>query len=62
MRQRAVRPPRQRSESMPELKTETLMIRLTPAIKKLAIKRAAAERRSLAGYIARLIEEDAKRH
>ena len=46
---------------MPETKTVTLVIRVTPTIKKLAVKRAAAEQRSLASYIAHLVAQDAKR-
>ena len=47
---------------MSELKTATLMIKIKPSIKRKAERRAAAEGRSLANYIERLIEEDAKRH
>jgi uncharacterized protein (DUF1778 family) len=42
-------------------KSETITIRLTPAIRKLIVRRAASTRRSMANYIARIAEEDAKR-
>jgi predicted GIY-YIG superfamily endonuclease len=43
-----------------ETKESTITIRVTPAIKALAVKRAEAERRSLASYIAVLIGRDAE--
>jgi hypothetical protein len=43
-----------------ETKDSTITIRVTPAIKALAMKRATVERRSLAQYIAVLIERDAE--
>lgn len=43
-----------------QIKTETVTIRATPAIKRLASRRAAAAHRSLAGHIAHLIEEDGR--
>jgi predicted HicB family RNase H-like nuclease len=46
---------------MPELKTAVLMIRIEPSLKRKAERRAAAEDRSVASYIERLIEQDAKR-
>jgi hypothetical protein len=46
---------------MPELKTAVLMIRIKPSLKRKAERRAAAEDRSVASYIERLIEQDAKR-
>ena len=42
------------------LKSETLTIRVTPAVKLLAEAGAKRESRSLANYVARLIEKDAK--
>jgi predicted HicB family RNase H-like nuclease len=44
-----------------ETKDATLTIRIKPSIKAKAVKRAAHEGRSLANYIERLIEQDAKR-
>jgi predicted HicB family RNase H-like nuclease len=44
-----------------ETKDATLTIRIKPSIKAKAVKRAAQEGRSLANYIERLIEQDAKR-
>jgi predicted HicB family RNase H-like nuclease len=46
---------------MPELKDVTLTIRIKPSVKAMAIKRAAAEGRSLANYLEQLIMRDAKR-
>lgn len=43
----------------PENKSVSLTIRVTPSIKAMAEKRAEQEGRSLANYLARLIEEDA---
>jgi hypothetical protein len=42
-------------------KDTTITIRATTAIKKLAEKCATAERRSIANYLAYLVEEAAKR-
>jgi predicted HicB family RNase H-like nuclease len=44
-----------------ETKDATLTIRIKPSIKAKAVKRAHQEGRSLANYIERLIEQDAKR-
>jgi predicted HicB family RNase H-like nuclease len=46
---------------MPELKTAILILRIKPSLKRKAERRAAVEDRSVASYIERLIEEDAKR-
>jgi predicted GIY-YIG superfamily endonuclease len=43
-----------------QTKESTITIRVTPAVKALAVKRAEAERRSLASCIAVLIERDAE--
>jgi hypothetical protein len=42
-----------------QTKDTTLTIRVTLEIKAMAVKRAKAERRSIANYIAILIEQDA---
>lgn len=44
----------------PENKSVSLTIRVTPSIKAMAEKRAEQEGRSLANYLARLIEDDAE--
>jgi len=44
-----------------EAKEATLTIRIRPSVKAKAVKRAAQEGRSIANYIERLIELDAKR-
>ena len=46
---------------MAELKSAILTIRIKPSIKRKAERRAAFQSRSLANYIERLIEQDAKR-
>lgn len=44
---------------MTEKKEATIIVRVKPSIKAIAVKRAAREGRSLANYIERLIEQDA---
>ena len=43
-----------------ETKDATITIRVKPSVKAKVVKRAAQEGRSLANYIERLIERDAK--
>jgi predicted HicB family RNase H-like nuclease len=43
-----------------ETKDTTITIRVRPSVKAKAVKRALQEGRSLANYIERLIEQDAK--
>jgi predicted HicB family RNase H-like nuclease len=43
-----------------ETKDATITIRIKPSIKAKAVKRAHQEGRSLANYLERLIEQDAK--
>ena len=46
-------------KGQPETKSVSLTIRVTPSVKAIAEKRAEQDGRSLANYLARLIEEDA---
>jgi predicted HicB family RNase H-like nuclease len=46
----------------PETKTLTMTVRLTASVKAKAEAGAKRESRSLANYIARLIDEDAAKH
>jgi predicted HicB family RNase H-like nuclease len=39
-----------------EQRTETIMIRVRPSVKKLAVEMAKAEDRSLSSFISRLVE------
>jgi predicted HicB family RNase H-like nuclease len=43
-----------------ERKEATIIIRVKPSVKALAVKRAKQESRSLANYLERLIEQDAE--
>jgi predicted HicB family RNase H-like nuclease len=43
-----------------EKKEASITIRVRPSIKAIAVRRAAEESRSLANYIERLIEKDAR--
>jgi hypothetical protein len=48
-----------RAVRMPRIsKTETLNLRIDPALKEAAAQAAAADRRSLTAYIEKLIEDD----
>jgi predicted HicB family RNase H-like nuclease len=45
---------------MVELKTETITVRIRPSVKRVALRRAKEEGRSLANYLERLIQADAQ--